>query len=239
MMLAPAGCGDGTPIASPSAAFLSIEGPSSVDSGTTTIFRALLRNADQSVRDVSQEVQWSTSNPGVLSIDRGLASGLAAGDVTVEARLDDARALKRLAVSPPPVAYTLTIGAGNCSDGAGLPVALRERTYTAVLVQRASTVNVTLDGADFIQGSWNFSGHIEGANVELDFQWYDGENPRVAERLADGSALVFSGRVLAMGTPTGYSGTFKGGIWLKTEIWANAAIAYCFSESHRLTLTRR
>ncbi len=77
--------------------YLSIEGPVAVELGSTAIFKALLKDAaGQTIRDVTQEVLWISSDPTVLSIEKpGLARGLTPGLVSVQVRLGrEASALK-------------------------------------------------------------------------------------------------------------------------------------------------
>ena len=71
---------------------LSIEGPGFVELGGTASFKALLRNpAGQLIRDVTAEVQWTSSDPAVLWVEQGLARGLTPGYATLQARLDKNR----------------------------------------------------------------------------------------------------------------------------------------------------
>ena len=65
---------------------LSIEGPAQIYAGDAASYRAVLINvANGSRRDVSQEAQWTSSNPAVMSMARGTAVGLASGQTTVDA----------------------------------------------------------------------------------------------------------------------------------------------------------
>jgi hypothetical protein len=68
--------------------YFRVAGPGEVAPGTSAPFKALL---DQSARlsDVSQDAQWISSNPSVLSIDGGLAAGHVAGEATVTARFEE------------------------------------------------------------------------------------------------------------------------------------------------------
>jgi len=77
-------------------ALLSIEGPSRVAPGESAVFKAVLRTyPDQQVRDVTQEAVWSSSNPAVLSIDRGVAKGLVAGSTNLEFQYSGRRSSPR------------------------------------------------------------------------------------------------------------------------------------------------
>ena len=81
---------------------LVIEGPSAVETGTTTAFSVFVVNAaDQSRRDVSLEAQWTSSNPAMLTIDRGSASAMLPGVATLEARFDQLKAAKVVGISAP------------------------------------------------------------------------------------------------------------------------------------------
>ena len=62
-------------------------GPSEVAPGSTARFEAIFDKV-ATLSDVSAETQWTSSNPAVLSIDAGLATGRAAGEATVTARFE-------------------------------------------------------------------------------------------------------------------------------------------------------
>jgi hypothetical protein len=69
---------------------LAIEGPATVEQGSRVTFKAIVRTYPGGAgTDVSEQAEWSSSNPAVLSIDRGVATGLAEGATTIEIRLKD------------------------------------------------------------------------------------------------------------------------------------------------------
>jgi hypothetical protein len=71
--------------------------------GSTATFKALLQDsAGQTIRDVTQEVQWSSSDPTVLSIERGLA--LTSGHAFVQVRLGEQRNALGVGVQAPDIA---------------------------------------------------------------------------------------------------------------------------------------
>ena len=63
--------------------------------------------------------------------------------------------------------YTLTILADDCS--VEVPEVVKQRVYTAHVVQSGATLNVALTGADFLPGSNSFSGVVVSAN-EIRFE---------------------------------------------------------------------
>ena len=82
---------------------LAIEGPTSLLSGETAAFKAILINAgDQSRRDVTQEATWNSSNPGLAKIDRGAVSGQSPGLVLLEARFEQWNTRMPLTIAPHP-----------------------------------------------------------------------------------------------------------------------------------------
>jgi hypothetical protein len=65
-----------------------LAGPSEVAPGSSASFKALL-DKSATLADVSDDAQWISSNPSVLSIDAGLATAHVAGEVTVRALFDE------------------------------------------------------------------------------------------------------------------------------------------------------
>ncbi len=63
--------------------------------------------------------------------------------------------------------YTLTILADDCS--VAVPEVVKQRVYTAHVVQSGATLNVALTGANFLPGSNSFSGVVVSAN-EIRFE---------------------------------------------------------------------
>ncbi len=100
LVLAAASCGDLSTRPGPTAiTYLSIEGPVAVVVGRTASFKAVLEDsAGQPIRDVTQDVQWSSSEPTVLSIDRGLARGLTWGQAVLQVRLGEQTVAFRVGV---------------------------------------------------------------------------------------------------------------------------------------------
>ena len=64
-----------------------VVGPSVVAPGTSAQFDAIFDQV-ATLSDVSAATQWTSSNPAVLSIDAGLATGRANGEATVVARFE-------------------------------------------------------------------------------------------------------------------------------------------------------
>ena len=91
---------------------LVIEGPTSVLSGESATFKAILVNAaDNARRDVTQEATWISSNPGLAKIDRGSVSGQYPGLVLLEVRFEqwNARMPVTIATHPDLAAAALEI----------------------------------------------------------------------------------------------------------------------------------
>ena len=94
---------------------LSAEGPAEVPPGTSASFRALVTNpSDGSVRDVSQEAQWVSKNPSVLSISAGFATGHTAGEAVITVEFEGQKAGKQVLVVP---AGTYRVKGGVVVDG--------------------------------------------------------------------------------------------------------------------------
>jgi hypothetical protein len=68
--------------------YFRLAGPGEIAPGTSASFKALL-DKSATLSDVSNEAQWISSNPSVLSVDAGLAVGHVTGEATVTARFQD------------------------------------------------------------------------------------------------------------------------------------------------------
>ena len=68
-----------------------LAGPAEVAPGSSARFEAILDRV-ATLSDVSEQVEWTSSNPSVLTIDAGLATGRTPGEATVTARLDTRQA---------------------------------------------------------------------------------------------------------------------------------------------------
>jgi hypothetical protein len=86
--------------------YFRLAGPGEVAPGTSVPFKALL-DKSATLSDASAEAQWISSNPSVLSIDAGLATGRIAGEVTVTARLGELQTDPKLVLVLPVGTYRL------------------------------------------------------------------------------------------------------------------------------------
>jgi hypothetical protein len=147
--------------------------------------------------------------------------------------------------------YTLTIAAAE-ECRANLPEDVRLRSYTAVVTQNGSQLDVRLEGATFAvsvsrRGNW-FSGRAEPTQVvfnlsrfdPLYYGYYGGGYGDLVEQLADARYLVVSGVARAAGSTAGWSGTLDGALTVFTgKLKSFPAIeAACRSADHRFTLRR-
>jgi hypothetical protein len=154
--------------------------------------------------------------------------------------------------------YRLTISSGSCSGDGRLPDAARTRTYTAAIWEPGGKVKVQLSGANFVPKECahcmgadgnGFSGLNQALDVLFTLTEYsppydygDGFHPSVAERLADGTVLVASGRAIVTPAPDGFSGTLDGSITIFRSLplvsGEAVVLASCQSTSHGFTLVR-
>jgi hypothetical protein len=101
---------------------IEITGPSSVPPGESVQFRATGFSSDGSSRDVSQEVQWFSSNRSVLTVSStGLATGANRGESVLTARRNPIGAGRTVMVLPDGT-YRL-IGVVTEADAPANPVA--------------------------------------------------------------------------------------------------------------------
>jgi hypothetical protein len=143
--------------------------------------------------------------------------------------------------------YTFTFVAdGTC---AGVPDAVRTRTYTATVTPHpaARTANtsyhVALGGAAFVDGFDGFPIGVAGDYVA--FSLHGGHDAPVVEQVATDSYVAISGIAAAsVGTSpvTTISVDFEGWVehWTRPPVpGSNLASAHCESAAHRLVMTRR
>ena len=100
-----AGC-DGPPNRPSHLDSFRLAGPAEVAPGTSTSFTAVLDRV-ATLTDVSQEAQWVSSNPSVLSVDAGLATGHLAGDASILARFEGHQSAPMSVLVLPPGTYRL------------------------------------------------------------------------------------------------------------------------------------
>jgi hypothetical protein len=99
-----------------------LAGPAEVPPGTNAQFKALLDRV-ATLSDVSGEAQWTSSNPSVLSLDAGLATGHTLGEATVTARIEERRTDPKLVLVLPLGTFRVR-GTVQTQQATGLPVAL-------------------------------------------------------------------------------------------------------------------
>ena len=118
--------------------------------------------------------------------------------------------------------YTLTILVGDCS--VEVPEVVKQRVYTAHVVQSGARLNVALTGADFWPGSNSFSGVVVSAN-EIRFEIIGFQDPwegdffEVAENVAGVGTIYLSG--FPIRAVTNISGTQINGAFSQNEGFLN------------------
>src|SRR6187399_817733 len=81
-----AGC-DGPPDRPSHLGSFRMTGPAEVAPGTSASFKSIVDRI-ATLSDVSDTAEWTSSNPSVLSVAAGLATGRANGEATVTARFE-------------------------------------------------------------------------------------------------------------------------------------------------------
>ncbi len=97
-----------------------------------------------------------------------------------------------------------------------------------------------------------FAAWADAAGATLDlgdnfFQYYGGPYdpltyPAIVERLPDSSLLVVDGKGVVMGASSRLAGTFEGFILHYSSTFPSfptQAFGFCYSKTHRISLTRR
>ena len=122
-----------------------IDGPSRVAPLAQVQFKVLQTWSNGSSRDVTARATLTSSNPSVLSLNAGVGTGVAAGEVGLTAHFEGF-ASQRKTVFVIPIssewngAYSLTVGGGACSNS--MPPELRQRMFTATVVQSELSLGV-------------------------------------------------------------------------------------------------
>ena len=263
-------CDDEPPSAAPPAALrpisVRIEGPNQVAVTDEVRFTAMQTWSDGSTRDVTATAQWTSSNPLVLSVSAGRARALAAGEVGLTAQVEQLVSQPRAVRVVPPRPewegeYTLTIGGGACNASLPLPPELRQRTYTASLIQSG----LTLGG--FVRNVGEFGGQILNPQVWFTFvrvvpfgrraqrasasEVFPGvirlasyrnvaysSTRGFVEVLPGSNQLIVTGDVIATMSPSGFAGTLNGALSLY-EPSRTTLLGVCSSTSPGFSLVRR
>ena len=115
--------------------------------------------------------------------------------------------------------YTLTILVGDCS--VEVPEVVKQRVYTAHVVQSGARLNVALTGADFWPGSNSFSGVVVSASEIrfeiigfVGFPW-ESDFFEVSENVAGVGTIYLSG--FPIRAVTNISGTQINGAFSQSE----------------------
>ena len=121
--------------------------------------------------------------------------------------------------------YTMTIAVSECPEHeypGPLVEEVRQRTYTAIVTQEGSLIQVTLIGPRFAtvfgRQASNFTGRVLGARASfvlngletLPYTYYSTDAPDVAEWLSDSTYLVPSGTADLTVSANRWDGTLKG-----------------------------
>ena len=118
--------------------------------------------------------------------------------------------------------YTLTILAGDCS--VEVPEVVKQRVYTAHIVQSGATLNVALTGANFLPGSNSFSGVVVSAN-EIRFEIIGFQDPWEGDFFEVAENVAGVGTIYPTGFPiravTNISGTQINGAFSQNEGFLN------------------
>ena len=103
---APLASCDGPPDRPTHLDYFRLAGPGELAPGASASFKALL-DESATLRDVSGEAQWISSNPSVLSVNAGLAAGHTAGEATVTARFEELHTDAKAVIVVPAGTYRL------------------------------------------------------------------------------------------------------------------------------------
>jgi hypothetical protein len=100
---------------------------------------AIATYSDGSTRDVTTEVTWSSSDPGIATIDAtGLATGISAGDVTITAALSGVSGPAPLSVTPSGIVSIVLTPAS-----ASIPVNGKQQFTATAMYANGNSTDVT------------------------------------------------------------------------------------------------
>ncbi len=223
-------------------------------------FTATAHMSDGSVRDVTAEAEWSSSNVGVVTVtSRGEVTSAGSGLATISAIALANAAQLDVSVAPPgdatqiPGLYRLAFTASPACSG--LPDWARHREYDAAIDQRGAEspgeiTNLTLTVQIQPGLAPQFSGSINGSRVGFFFPtqpssgycyyYYtcSGGGPVFSETIDVSSQFTVQGEVTGTkgAAPGVITGTLKGAIQAVNPS-TKATIAEC--TANQFTLTRQ
>ena len=195
-------------------------GPVEVAPGTSAPFKALLDSV-ATLSDVSEEAEWISSNPSVLSVETGLATGHVAGEATVTARFEEQQTNPKLVMVLPAGTYRLR-GTVHCRPGP---------TPFPISMARVEVPAVGLATTTDAQGRFALYGVPQDA--EIMSRKMATLRPSRGSSLRSRSAMNGSANVAA----SDLAGYFYGRIALY-EPSTGEAVARCNAEAFPFSLTR-
>jgi hypothetical protein len=96
-----------------------VSGPTALNVGATAQFTAAAALLDGSSRAVTADATWQSSNTEVARVERGIVTGVAAGEAEITARYQNATGRTRLAVATVPCSFTVSPTAVSISAAGG------------------------------------------------------------------------------------------------------------------------
>src|SRR5262245_32879643 len=138
-----------------------IAGPAEVAPGTSAPFKAILDRV-ATLTDVSQQAEWISSNRSVLSVDAGLATAHASGEVTVAARFEEQQTDPKLVIVVPPGTFRVRGTAVTQTATPLIPLFMARVDVPAV------GLTTTTDG----QGRYALYGVPQDAEIRLTKEGY-------------------------------------------------------------------
>jgi len=141
-----------SPTATPGLARVDLLAPSTIGPGESAQLTANAVLLDSSVQNVTEQAQWTSSNPRVLEISAtGVAKGIANGDATINVRYQSRSASKGLIVVP---TGTYRLKGRVTEDGLGLA------GVTVTVIGGVGEGVMSMTGADGSYILYGVSGHV-------------------------------------------------------------------------------
>jgi trimeric autotransporter adhesin len=150
------GCGDFFPSSKAVVAITISPTSGAVKPGATQQFTATGTLGNNQTQDVTGQVNWSSSNAAVATIDQtGLATGVAVGTATIQAKSSSATATATLTVSNV-TSITVTIASGTIAAGGTTQATAKDQNNnditSTVVWSSSNTSAATVSSSGLVTG---------------------------------------------------------------------------------------
>ncbi|MFM5404513.1 Ig-like domain-containing protein [Aeromonas veronii] len=133
--------------------------------GQTAQMQALAVYSDLTTADVTDVATWSRSEPSVVTVTKGLVTGVRAGSSTVNAIYDDISSKQPAQVTVTPLANVVTWGIGEGADSSSVTSQLTD--VRAITASHSAYAALKGDGTVVTWGSQQYGGDSSAVTDQL------------------------------------------------------------------------